>query len=53
VLWRRWRRQHRCVGRGVWKYIDIGVGWDDDRPVDRKCKAGNKIISPRTKQGAS
>jgi uncharacterized membrane protein HdeD (DUF308 family) len=41
VLW-RWRRQHRCVGRGVWKYIDIDVDWDDDRPVDRKSKGGNK-----------
>ena len=36
---------------GLWclKYIDIGVGWDDDRRIGRKCKGGNKIISPRTK----
>jgi hypothetical protein len=42
-------RQHRCVVCGVCKYIDIGVGCDDDRRISRKCKGGNKIISPRTK----
>jgi hypothetical protein len=51
MLW-WWWRQHRCVGCGVWRYIDIGVDWDDDRHVDRKSKGGNNIIGPRRKQGA-